>query len=573
MTLNIIGIHNTGITSSAALLVDGVVKFGLAEERFNRHKYWKYFPEEAIRLCLNQNGVELGDIDYFAVGWNPAVTVASRRRAGFSEWVGYPGMRLYSNPNYILTQEGFHDYECTLQKFSSKDNQKTITYVTHHLAHIANAFYLSPFMEAAVFSCDAYGERDSFVLAYAAGNEDIEIIKKIEFPHSIGSFYSVITEILGFRPDKDEWKVMGASAYGNPNVYYEALKQTLNVNKNADFELDLTYFNHYDFDKENLYSPKLLKLLGIEKRHYEERMEQKHFDLAAATQKILEDYLMRAVVWLQEMTGSTNLCLTGGTFMNSVLNGKIENQRIFEKVYIPFAPDDSGNCIGAALWVWHIFLKNHKLGCPIVSPYLGPEYSGDFIRSQLEVFKVKYEYIEEIEAFAAEEISTEKVVGWFQGRMEFGQRALGNRSILADPRSSKMKDRINGSIKFREEFRPFAPSVLGEHVEEFFEVTAGKVWAPFMEKVVAFRKDAVEKVPAVVHGDGTGRLHTVTEKQNPQFYHLIKEFRRITGVPMLLNTSFNINNEPIVMTPKDAIKTFISSGMDTLILGNYVIRK
>lgn len=568
----IVGINSSGYVSSSAIIVDGKVVFGCAEERLDRRKLSKYFPFKSIKAGLDYVGASLQEVDHFAIGYNPGISVGSRTRTGYSEWPAYPGARFFSNPNYILPELGNIDFEETQQIFQRINGRPTsLRYVTHHLSHMSNAFFLSKFQDAAIFSCDGYGERATTVWAKGNINGGIDILKQIDFPQSIGSLYATITQFLGYYPDSDEWKVMGAAAYGDPQKYYDKLRLLINWDEEANFELDLSYFNHFNFDISPLFRPKLEALL-FPRRRPDEPLEQRHYDLAAGIQKLIEDYFSVALRWLHKKTGCSSLCLTGGVSMNSVCNGIASIASPFENVYVPFAPDDNGNSIGAALWVaWQ---ENELRSTDKVSntPFLGRSYSNEEIRQTLDKYKLPYKHVPTIEKQVAELLSKGKVVGWFQGRMEFGHRALGARSILADPRDPKMKDRINQAVKYRENFRPFAPSILEESMTKYFEVSR-YVPVPYMEKVLPIRKEFHADIPAVVHADGTGRLQTVSAKENPLYYQLIKEFNQLTGVPIVLNTSFNLNAEPIVESPSDAIRTFFSSGLDALALGQYLLQK
>jgi carbamoyltransferase len=567
----VIGIHNTGITSSAAVVVDGKLEFGCAEERLDRRKHSKYFPTLAIDACLDWIGADLNDVGSFAIAWNPAINIGSRLRPGHSEWPAYAGARFYSNPNHLLPQLTLGELTATEQIFVAADGRKAqITYVTHHLAHCANAFFLSGFDEAALFSCDAYGERASTVWATADGN-DIKVLRQIRFPHSIGSFYSAITEFLGYRPDLDEWKVMGAAAYGDPARYRTAIGRLLHYGDDAEFVLDLKYFNHFDFDVKGLFSRHLVDLMGEPRRH-DEPMTQRHFDIAAALQEAIECYLMTALRWLRQHSGKKRLCLTGGVLMNSVFNGKVAQSGLFDDVFIPYAPDDSGNSIGAALWVARRAGENGPGDASVASPFLGRDYSDVEIGTTLQRYHLKFRKLNDVPGTTAELLASGKVVGWFQGRMEFGQRALGARSILADPRNAGMKDRINMAVKYRESYRPFAPAVLAEAAADYFEGADGHS-VSYMEKVFMVRPEKRDVIPAVVHADGSGRLQTVERAMNPLYYETIAQFGRRTGVPVVLNTSFNLNNEPIVESPSDAIRTFYTSGLDALVLGGYLLAK
>lgn len=566
----IVGIHNTGITSSAAVVVDGALQFGCAEERLDRRKYSKYFPHRAISAGLTHVGAKLSDVDVFAIGWNPAINIAEQYRAGFSEWPAHPGARFYSNANQLLPRLPQTGFVATDQVFQREDGTKTrICHVTHHLAHAAAAYFPSGFDEAAIFSCDGYGERATTAWYHAQGGK-IRLLREIRFPHSIGQFYSAITQFLGFRPNFDEWKVMGASAYGNPDVLYDRVKSLIRWTKDAEFELDLRYFRHFDFDAARMTADLLVDLLGPP-REPEVPMEQRHFDLAAALQKVTEEYLFAAVAWLKIRIPCPNLCLAGGVIMNSVFNGRIATEGPFERVYVPYAADDSGNSIGAALWA--AARDGERVDVTAArTPFVGTVYDDAAIQSQLSAVKISAEKPADLAAATAGLLASGKIVGWFQGRMEFGQRALGARSILADPRDAAMKDRINRAVKFREAFRPFAPAVLAEEAKNWFDMKR-PVDAPYMEKVLFVRTDRRQRIPAVVHADGSGRLQTVDKAMNPIFHRVIEVFGKTTGVPILLNTSFNINNEPIVESPGDAIRTFYSSGLDALAIGPFLLTK
>ena len=569
--MNVLGIHNTGIQSAAALAVDGEIVFAIMEERLDRQKYSKHFPRQAMEACLAHAGLGLDAIDCFAVGWNPGINIASRYRAGFSEWPGYAGARLYSNPNVILPLLGGPALSGTEQSFSWENGQKTnFHYVNHHLAHAAGCFFPSGFDTAAILISDGYGERATTVWAHAQGAE-IKVLRSYDFPHSLGAFYSAITEHLGYRPDHDEWKVMGAAALGDPTVFASAMHQLLALTPQGGFRLNLEYFDHGNFETQGMLRPEVESFLGP-RRLRDAPLEQRHYDLAASAQAWLEQVLLASLAWLKETTGADNLCLGGGVMMNSVFNGRVAREGLFNQVSVPFAPDDAGNALGAALWA------SKLLGCSPsalkrpISPYLGHAFSDDAIFQTLDKYRLNYSRSPDPAAEGARLIAQGKVVGWFQGRAEFGQRALGDRSILADPRRPEMKDRLNAAVKYREAFRPFAPAILAERVSDYFDCPADAA-APFMEKVFPIRAEKRSLIPSVVHADGTGRLQTVTRAQNPLFHDLITKFDGLSGVPVVINTSFNLNGEPIVESPTDAIRTFYSSGMDALVLGSALLVK
>jgi carbamoyltransferase len=570
--LYILGIHASGSISSAALIKDGEIIAAVPEERIVRRKSTSEFPVNSINFCLDYASIKLKDVDYIAVAWNPGINASHRYRGGFSDWVRTPMERLYSVPNRLLTLQETNKVVNTEEIFSFIDNTKiSIHHITHHCAHAANAFYLSSFEEAAIYTSDYFGENTT--ASWGVGNgEDIELFQEMHFPHSIGALYAAFTEFLGFVPESEEWKVMGASSYGNPEKFINRMRKLYELREDGKIELNLNYFNHFNFETGGFFSNKIYELFG-EQRLVNEPLSTVHFDIAAALQQVIEEILIHALDILYEKTKLKHLCLGGGTFMNCVFNGKVLSKTRFERFYVPFAPDDSGNSIGAALYLYHKILKNKIEINRSVLPYVGPEWNNGEIEEILSKYNLKFVYVEDIEHEIAQALSNGKIVGWSQGRMEFGQRALGNRSILADPRENNMKERINAAIKYREGFRPFAPAILEEHVESYFVLNQNSGNVPFMEIVLSFKKERIADVPAVVHVDGTGRLQTVNRTSNPRFYRLIDEFRKITGIPIVLNTSFNTSREPIVLSPEDAIKTFYTSGLDCLVIGNYVINK
>ena len=566
----VIGIHNTGINSSASLVIDGELKYAFLEERLSRKKYDKSFPHNAIQKILELSNLEIKDVDCFAIGWNPAINVGDRYRAGFSEWSGYAGNRFSSNPNNILPLLE-QEYTNTEQIFHTRTNKKIkIEYVSHHLSHALTSFIGSGFKKSAILTCDGYGEKAT--TAWYIGNSNkVDLIGEINFPHSIGMFYSTLTEYLGFRPNLDEWKVMGASAYGKKNLYLNKIRKLIKKT-GLNFELNLEYFQFYNFDSRSMFTHELIKLLGPSRKKNDE-MEQRHYDIAASIQAVTEEFFINAILELKKQTNLHNLCLSGGSVMNSVANGLIEQKNIFENVHIPYAPDDSGNSIGAALSISSNFKRKNTLNS-VFNPFLGAKYSDEEIAKQFKLTKLTPQKLNEKELIdlTVDLLMKGKIIGWFQGRMEFGQRALGNRSIIADPRNNNMKDLINSAIKFREGFRPFAPSILEEFANEWF-ISNSDIKSTYMEKVYTIKEKLKHLVPSIVHFDNSCRVQTVNQKLSPLFYKLINEFYKETKIPMLLNTSFNVNNEPIVESPGDAIKTFYSSGLDVLIIGNYVLFK
>ena len=562
----ILGLNAVGFNTAAALVCDGRVVFAAEEERLIREKRTRRFPVQAIREALRVAGLQLEDLDGVAVGWNPAINLEAFNPAQ-SQRPRYMGELFYSVPNHLMALKQDNAALLSQQTVDFLDGTRLqVWYVMHHLAH-ASSFFCSPFDRAAVMTVDAFGERQSVLFALGEGGR-LRTVWSQDFPHSLGAFYSTITEYLGFRAQSDEWKVMGASAYGDPDRFDGRLRDLVRL-KDDGFELDLLYFNHYQFPRTSRYTDRLRAHLGLEPNESGRPLTQDYYDLAAAAQRVTEDVYFHLLNQLHARTGATDVVVAGGVAFNSVANGKIRQRTPFTRVFVPPVPDDSGVSLGAALYVCHQ-LEGRPREYVMVENYLGPGYSDAEVQEALAKFKVRHRVVPNPAHCGAALIQAGKIVGWFQGRLEFGDRALGNRSILADPRDASMKDKVNDTVKYREPFRPFAPSILLDEVSEFF-VDAEPT--PFMEKVFSIRPEKRPLIPAVTHVDGTGRLQTVSRAQNPLYCELIEEFRRLTGVPLVLNTSFNLNGEPIVCSPQDALRTFFSSGLDALVMGNCLVEK
>lgn len=568
--MKILGISPDVWISSAALLDNGKVAAAAPEERFNRQKMSNLFPDKAIDFCLEKAGCSIEDIDQVAVPWNPGVHInsASKRYTHNLRW---RGEYLINVPGALLSHFGSPEVPQIEQIIPIRGKDIRISYVSHHMAHAAGAFYLSPFERAAVLTVDGRGEMETCTGCLAEGNE-IKKLTSTSMPHSLGLLYSSLTEFLGFRSHSDEWKVMALASYGKKNnKYIDLVSSLVTLLDNGGFEQDLTYFDYFHFDRQpTLYSSKLIDLLGPA-RSPDMPLDQRHSDIACAMQVVFENTFVHMLDHLHSITGEKRLVLSGGAAMNSVFNGKIEDVTPFEEVFITSCPDDSGVSLGAALYTYHCQRGGTEREVQTHN-YWGPEYSDEEIAEALDRSGVKSEKQDNIEQVVAKMLSEGALVGWFQGAMEFGQRALGNRSILADPRDPQAKDRINAAVKFREGFRPFAPAVLDGWAEEYFEIPKG-LKIPFMEKVFPFKKDKRAELPAVVHFDGSGRLQTVDGLSNPRFHKLISEFFDITGVPIVVNTSFNLNGEPIVCAPIDAIRTFYSCDLHALAIGSYLVTK
>jgi carbamoyltransferase len=512
----------------------------------------------------------LHDIDAIAIAWNPAINMNMFKK-GFSHVHRWFPEILYTLPNHMMRMARPDNHEYIHQEIIFDASKKlNIYYVQHHMSHAALSYYLSGYTKSAILSVDGFGERTCTQWFNAVENR-ITGLQEQWFPHSIGSFYETMTEFLGYTPDSDEWKVMGMAAYGDPSHYEKALNKLIAILPDGRYELDLAYFNHYNFDQPSLFSPKMCALLGAPRKE-DSPLEQKHYDLAASAQQLFEKLFFHCLNHLHVLTGETHLCLCGGSVMNCLANGKVSSNTPFRHVFIPYAPDDSGNAIGCALYLYHDILGNNRPEQQDRTSFLGPSWSDDQIKDSLDKYGIPYRHSDEFIGETAALIASGSVVAWYQGRMEFGQRALGNRSILADPRRADMKDIINMKVKYRELFRPFAPSILKESVSDYFEIPDDES-VPYMEKVYTIKKSKCSIIPAAVHEDGTGRLQVVDKGDNPLFHELIRTFGEQTGVPVLINTSFNIKGEPIVNSPEDAIRTFFTSGLDVLVMGHYIIEK
>lgn len=560
--------------SSAALCVDGRIVAGAAEERFTRQKATRAFPRNAVAACLQSQGLSIGDIDHFATAWNPAIymrkfnPLVSAQRRSKSEY-------LYSVPDNLLDLFDAEAREIGhVHQVFGRDGGKDLSvyHVTHHRAHAANAYHLSGFDEAAIMTADSQGEAESTSFAAGRGNR-IDVLATLLHPHSLGAYYATFTDFLGFRPHHDEWKVMALSAYadGAASGLIEVFRREfIQLEDDGAFRLNLKYFKDFLHDLPNLYTPEMEALLGPA-RQPDSPLEARHYRIAAAMQTQAEEVALHALRALHRRTGCDALCVSGGFFMNAALNGKILRRTPFSRLFVSPAPDDSGNAMGAALHLHHQILGTEGRHA-LATPYLGPEYDKESIAAAVAACGLTARRSAAVVDETAEALANGELVGWFQGAMEVGQRALGNRSILADPRRADVKDRVNRSIKFRESFRPFAPAVPLTNADAYFDLLPGEQ-VPYMEKIVPVRPERRQDIPAVVHRDGSARVQTVTPESNPRFHALLTAFGARTGIPVLLNTSFNLNGEPIVATPLDAIRTFSTSGLDRLVLGDHVVVK
>ena len=595
----ILGLNAYHGDSSACLVRDGEIIAAAEEERFRRIKHWAGFPSEAIRYCLAEAGVALTDVEHVAINSDP--------RSSFFKKVEFtlkhrPDLRLILDR--LRNQVKRHSVEAELATaFPETPFNGTVHRVEHHTAHLASAFLVSPFQEASVVSIDGFGDFSSAAWGIGRGT-GIDVEGRVYFPHSLGVFYQALTQYLGFPHYGDEYKVMGLAPYGKP-TYLPQMRQIVRLLEGGRFELDTAYFRHhrekidYAWDGGSpevgtLYSAALEELLGPA-RAKDEPLTGRHRDIARSVQAMYEEAFFHLVTHLHARHRIDSLTLAGGCAMNSVANGKVLRQTPYKRLYVQSAAGDAGGAIGAAIYVWHQLSGQSKTRAAVVPAalagdelmgrtimehaYLGPAASNEEIAAllsargkELENAGCHFERIEDEDALCrrtAEAISLGQVVGWFQGRMEWGPRALGNRSIVCDPRRGDMKDILNLKIKRRESFRPFAPSVLKEHVAEWFEEDGD---VPFMMQVYQIRPEKRALIPAVTHVDGSGRLQTVYYQTNPRYWKLIEAFRLLTGVPMVLNTSFN-ENEPVVCQPEEALECFLRTQMDVLVLGNFFVNR
>ncbi|HEX6131624.1 MAG TPA: carbamoyltransferase C-terminal domain-containing protein [Actinomycetota bacterium] len=566
--MRILGICHDVYICSAAVVDDGVVVSAIAEERLDRRKRSSVFPEQAVGRCLDEAGISIRDVDEIAVAWNPSIDIQTLPD-GYLSARRWRSEHLMQVPARIarLAGEGPSD---ELTVIGSSSSTPPITFVDHYAAHLGSGFATSAADPAAFLVMDGRGETLTSQFGVVEGAER-KVLGEVQFPHSLGLFYGAVTQYLGFKPDSDEWKVMALASYAEPeNGFTDRVRKLIDVDDDGTFRLALEYFEHYNFFDRRLFSDRFVGEFGAP-RAPGDPIEPAHEELAAAMQTVFEDVVAKIATITHERTGLDHLIASGGCFMNSVFNGKATELTPFHEVSVSSCPDDSGTSIGAAL-----FLHTRRTGSrPPVSThnYWGPGFTDEQCLDVAHRYKLAgAAVVADPSAAAAQDLVDGRIVGWFQGRMEFGQRALGNRSILLDPRREDGRDVVNAAVKFREAFRPFAPAILAERVTDFFECPEGSR-VPYMERVFPFVPSARARVPSVVHVDGSGRLQTVERPDNLRFYDLIARFDELTGIPIVLNTSFNLNGEPIVCTPDDAIRTFSTCGLDVLYLGNVRIAK
>jgi len=591
---SILGISAFYHDSAASILVDGEIIAAAQEERFTRKKHDPNYPYNAIEFVLNYSGLKLSEVDQIVFFEKPFlkferlletyVAFAPRGFVSFSKAMPLWIKEKLFQKNLLFNNLKEHD-----KNFKSDEN---IFFSDHHLSHAASAFYPSPFEEAVILTADGVGEWATTTVAVGKGS-DLEIKKEIHFPHSLGLLYSAFTYYTGFKVNSGEYKLMGLAPYGKP-IYEQKIKKIIDIKEDGTFRLDQKYFNYAT--GLTMVNDKFENVFGKKKRDPEnESLTQFHMDIAASIQKVTEDIMIKLTKSIRKEYGIKNLCLAGGVALNCVANGKILKEKIFDNIWIQPAAGDAGGSLGAALALWHIEQGNSRIANPNDSmngSYLGPEFSQKQIEKELLSIGANFETLnyDDLINQTSEYLSKEKAIGWFQGRMEFGPRALGGRSILGDPRSEKMQKTLNLKVKYRESFRPFAPSILQEDLSNWFNIDT---ISPYMllvadinsnkqikmtddqKKLFGIDKLNIKRseIPAVTHVDYSARIQTVTEKTNKRYYDLILKFKEITGCPVIVNTSFNVRGEPIVNTPSDAFNCLMGTELDYLIIGNCILDK
>ncbi|GAA5531482.1 carbamoyltransferase C-terminal domain-containing protein [Herpetosiphon gulosus] len=580
--------------SSAALLKDGQIIAFVEEERFNRKKHYGGFPALAAQYCLDAAGITLGDVDHVAYFWQrwdelryaakhfvryfPGTLAALRGASGMAN------KGLLSTITSDGVQRHHDDYDVggavllhlkrtfTLRQTLSEaltyqgPTKFKIHLVDHHLAHAASTYYISPFENAAILSVDGLGSDGTSTFLGIGHQNTIQEIRRVKFPHSLGAFYSMVTGYLGFYPTKDEGKVMGLAPYGTAK-YVDAFRKMIQFGPDGTYELDLSWFEHHLTGRHTV-SKKFIETFGPPRPKTKDPVPQHYADIAYALQVTLEEVGLHIARWLHQETGLSRLCVAGGVALNSVMNGRILLETPFTEFFAQPAASDDGTALGAALYVSNQILNQPRPTGNYI--YLGPSFSPSEIEAALQRHGVRYTQPHDIAHHTAQKLTEGLIIGWFQGRMECGPRALGNRTILADPRSHDSKPRINEKIKHREPFRPFAPSALEERAGDYF---VSDYPSPVMLLVFDVLEDQRDKLPAITHVDGTARVQTVSYDDNPEYWTLIKHFEALTGVGIVVNTSFNDNDEPIVCTPDDAIRCFLKTDLDGLAIGPFYVEK
>jgi len=567
----ILGLSSYAHESSCSLIKDGEIKSIIEEERLNREKHTWKLPILSIKKCLEMEKISINDIDHFTFFWQPKKEISGN----LNHFIRY----FPSTLNTLIASSGGGEMNSierinamkkignALQEEFNLSNRPQIEFTEHHLAHVASSFFVSEFEKSAILILDGRGESISTSM-YSGEKNKITKISETKVPHSLGHFYAAITDYLGFKPFFDEWKVMGMSAYGKDD-YVEKFSNLIELSPNGQFRLNLKYFNFHTHGSSKWVSDYFIKEFG-EKRSPDSEYDQRHFDIAFGLQRIIEKIGVHLANFLYDQTKTPNLCLAGGVALNVLMNREIILQTPFTNLFIQPIAHDAGTSFGSALYFYHHKLKKDR-NFQFKHTYWGPEYSNVQIEKVLLDSNLTYHKSNNIAQETAQQIANEKIIGWFQGRMEAGPRALGNRSITVSPLKAEMKDRLNERVKRREYFRPFAPSILEERVSDFFEMPKNTN-SPYMILSGKVKEEKRKIIPAVTHADNTARVHTVNSNDNLKYWNLINEFGKITGVPVLLNTSFN-ENEPIVCTPTEAVDCFLRTDFDILSIGDFLVEK
>lgn len=570
----ILGLNAYHGDSSACIFKDGKLIAATEEERIRRIKHWAGFPSESIKFCLQECNIRIEDVDHITISRDPSANIYNKITHTVKNLVSFSALKdRLANTKKVNSLKGELAEIFKIEKDTIKAE---IHNIEHHRSHMASAFFASPFKESAILSIDGFGDFTSTMIG--TGNDTkIEVLDSVIYPHSVGVFYTAFTQYLGFENYGDEYKVMGLSPYGNPTMT-DKIKDVLIFKDNGLFEINKKYFKHpkegvqmswEDGDPfiENIFSSYMEEVFGKARTKGDE-LTQYHKDLASSIQRVTEELIFHILNHLQKRTGLKNICIAGGVAQNSVANGKILENTSFENLYIPPAGHDAGTAIGGALWLYNHIQGNKRIES-MKHSYFGSKFSDDEVEEYLKSKSIPYTKYsdDELNEKVTQCLINAGVIGWFQGRAEFGPRALGHRSIICDPSRDDAKELINAKIKRREPFRPFAPSILKEFVDEYFETVDD---VPFMEKVFQFKESKKKQLKAVVHIDGSGRLQTVDKNIEPKYYNLIKSFYDKTKIPILLNTSFN-ENEPIVNTPAEAYSCFARTKMDMVVIGNIIV--
>jgi carbamoyltransferase len=559
--MNILGISCFYHDAAACLIQDGRIAAAASEERFTRKKHDEGFPHQAIRYCLQEGGISAQDLDYVGFYDKPFLKFERLLSTYLSTFPR--GFLSFSKAMPVWLKEKLWTPQLIRKELGYRGK---ILFAEHHMSHAASAFLVSPFREAAILTVDGVGEWAT--ASFGVGRDrQIELFREIRFPHSLGLLYSAFTYYLGFKVNSAEYKVMGLAPYGVPR-YVDQVRKLIEIREDGSFEMDMRYFSYHHGLR--MVNGRFSRLFGAPPREPESKLEQFHKDVAASVQKVTEEAMLRMASYLHRETKMDNLCLAGGVALNCVANGRVLREGPFKDLFIQPAAGDAGGALGVAAYIHHTLLDQPR-GEAMDHAYLGPAYGEKEIEATLKQYSAPALRLEpdDLVREVAGLIEGQTVIGWFQGRMEFGPRALGSRSILADARNPENRDVVNLKIKFRESFRPFAPTVLEERISEYFEIDRP---SPYMLLVAPVREEK-RVIPSVTHVDHSARIQSISRRQNPLYYDLIREFDRRTGVPVIINTSFNVRGEPIVCTPEDAYRCFMRTHMDYLVLGPYLLDK